>query len=178
MNRLYLKIPTLENLKYRKEYLSDSNTMSYNIGYQKFDGYNPINGTINFTEDKWEEWLLKWTNNKERFFAYLVTKSDDKIIGNVAFHYDSNYGMYMVEILIIYSCRQNGYSIDGLKLLCDVAFSQYHVNALMNQIPIERISAIKAHKKMGFIECQENNPDKEHKVNLLLSNRQYKNIEK
>lgn len=37
---LYLKIPEIEELSYRKEMLSDPYTMEYNKGYDLFNGYN------------------------------------------------------------------------------------------------------------------------------------------
>ena len=47
MSTLYLHVPKLDELWYRKKLLEDPKTMSYNRGYElDFDGYDKETGCI------------------------------------------------------------------------------------------------------------------------------------
>lgn len=104
----------------------------------------------------WEDWLPTWTQSKERFFAYLVRKEDNQVIGDVAFHYDSNWEGYLVEILIVASERGKGYGEEGLELLCSFAFTERNINCLVNHFPSSRVIALNVHEKVGFVKRKEN----------------------
>ena len=90
MQELYLKVPVLEELKYRREYMLDPNTMDYNQGYDmELEGYDKETGTLNFDPEKWPRWYQKWINNRPyRYFAYIMRKSDKCVIGELAFRLD------------------------------------------------------------------------------------------
>lgn len=87
-NRLQLRIPRFEELNYRKKLLSNSETMSYNKGYDEADGYDKETGCIDFNEHSWSGWFSRWVNNTpDRYYAYII-KSDENIpIGEVALRY-------------------------------------------------------------------------------------------
>ena len=47
MKKIYLKVPKIDELYYRKEWLKDEKTMSYNAGYDmELKGYDKGSGTI------------------------------------------------------------------------------------------------------------------------------------
>ena len=55
MSTLYLHVPKLDELWYRKKLLEDPKTMSYNRGYElDFDGYDKETGCIAVPESKWK----------------------------------------------------------------------------------------------------------------------------
>lgn len=147
---LYLKIPKMEELSYRKERLADPDTMEYNKGYDLFDGYNRETGCIDFKEEKWEEWYNRSVGKQDRFYAYICRKEDDKFIGDVGFRYDNKYKEWITHIVIDAKYRGMGYSEEALKLLINVAFDEYNLDSLADNIPAERIGSIKLFEKVGF----------------------------
>lgn len=78
MKEIYLKTPSIEELNYRKELLSDPETMAYN---------NHFGGTIDFDESKWQTWFDKWIgdNNPDFFYAYIYDKSSNIPVGEAAY---------------------------------------------------------------------------------------------
>ena len=59
--RLYLKVPTKEEVFYRQKWLKNPQTMSYNAGYDlDLKGYNKNTGTINKNDDEMLEWYQSW----------------------------------------------------------------------------------------------------------------------
>lgn len=149
--KLILKVPKIEELNYRKEILSDKNTMSYNRGYEEFQGYNPITGCIDFNEGKWSEWFSKWiTQNKERYYAYVFKFDEDIPVGEVALHYDEAEKGYCVSIIVEHKYRGKGYSEEALRLLLDVAFNELNAEKVFDNFPKERVLAEKIFEKVGF----------------------------
>ena len=61
---LKLYKPSLNELSFRQELLSDEATMAYNHAY---------GGCIDFPKEKWESWKNKWleSNNGKYFYRYL-----------------------------------------------------------------------------------------------------------
>lgn len=59
-----LYVPQYEDLWFRKMFLSDEDTMSYNHAW---------GGTLDWTEDKWTDWYDYWVENPkgECFYRYL-----------------------------------------------------------------------------------------------------------
>jgi len=81
---LDIYIPRLEDLWFRQKMLADKRTMDYNIGFEPYDGYNPLDGTIDFSPEKWKRWHDGWTDKRNRcFYAYIVRKSDGVWIGDM-----------------------------------------------------------------------------------------------
>lgn len=150
MVNIYLKKPSIEELKIRQKWLLDKETMSYNAGYDiKFPGYNYTTGTIEKSEDELKKWYLKW-NNKDSYFAYIID-ADVKIpVGEIYFYYNNEYEIYNVGVLIDAKYRGKGYAFSALKELERVAFEEYNVKVLSDFIPLNRKSAIKIFEKAGF----------------------------
>ncbi|MGG7214422.1 GNAT family N-acetyltransferase [Clostridium nigeriense] len=107
-----LIVPRMEELSFRKELLSDEDTMSYNHKW---------GGTIDFQENKWEEWYRKWIINKnnDRYYAYLFSEKLNCYVGEIAYHYSEK--EYIANIIIHSKYRGNGFGKIGLKLLCKKA---------------------------------------------------------
>lgn len=138
MIKIYL--PQKEDLWFRKLFLGDEETMSYNQAY---------GGTIDFTEDRWDDWYKYWIldNEGERYYRYLINESND-FVGEIAYHYD---GAHYIASIIIYSkYRHNGYGKEGLKLLCQVA-KENGINKIYDDIGIDN-SAIRLFIDFGFRE--------------------------
>lgn len=153
-NNLCLYVPLLKELDYRQCILAQPETMSYNKGYElRLENYNNDNGCIYFEEKYWNEWYDKWVNGQpDKYYAYFKDKISGKFVGDISFRYEKSKDAHCIGIVIEDKHRGNGYSTKGLILLAEKAFNDLGVDKLRNDIPIERIYAIKGHKKAGFKE--------------------------
>lgn len=148
-SKVYLHVPEYEELDYYSNILKDAKTMSYNAGYElNLDGYEKSTGCIlKFDKDKWYH---KQMVDRNRYFAYIIRKEDNKPIGYVNFHLDENNLKHSCGIIIEYQYRNNGYATEALKLMCDKAFNEYNIVSLIDNIPYNRNDALKLFTKMGF----------------------------
>ena len=149
-NELEIHIPTMNDLWFKQKMMSDKNTMSYNKNFTPSEGYNPNDGTIDFPKEKWQTWHETWIGAKDKFYAYLVRKSDKKWIGDIAYHF-ADKDMPIIHIVIDNEFRGLGYAKEGLAILCENA-KKNGIKKIYNDIPHDRVSAIKVHKSIGFRE--------------------------
>lgn len=153
MKTLYLKIPRIEELWFKKEINEDQKTMEYNAGYEIFSPrYNYKKGTIKFPKKDWAGWHERYIGKEpKRYYAYVVRKEDDKFVGEVCFHFDEIKNTHLIGVVIKNRERGKGYATAALKLLIAKA-EELGVKELVNSIPDYREAAIRSHKKAGFIE--------------------------
>ena len=159
MNKLYLSVPTKDEMWFKKEMEADPKTMDYNAGYNvTYNGYNYEDGTIQEDlKDLQEIWFPKWVGHEpNKFFAYIRRKEDDAYIGHV-FYKDETENGHEIGILIKGEFRGNGYATEAVKLLCQKA-DELGVDKLYHQIPDTRKAAIKSDLNNGFIIIKENIP--------------------
>lgn len=144
-SRLYLKVPSIDELDYHSRLLADADTMNYNRGYGE-------NGTGCYfpTKAETEQWYWDWACARGHFYAYLMQKDTDTPIGDVCLHYEKASDTYGIGIVIEAKYRGNGYAEEGLRLLADKAFDELGANALSDDFPSDRIPAEKAFQKVGF----------------------------
>lgn len=150
--RLYLRIPSFEELGYRQKILAQPDTMSYNRGYEiGLDNYNNETGCIDFREEYWEDWFSRWVNNMpDRYYAYIIKCDEHSPIGEVALRYVEEKAAYCVNIIIEARYRGMGYSEEALKLLADAAFNELNAEKIYDDFPAARVSADRAFKRVGF----------------------------
>lgn len=154
MGNVYLKIPTIDELHYRKDWMRDPKTMSYNSGFDmELKGYDKNTGTIMKTDEEMIKWYDNWMNKEpDQFFAYIFAESIEEPIGEVYYYLEN--GIHSMGIIIQDKYRGNGYSHKVLLELEKVAFEKNNINELSDFVPIDRIGAIKAFKKAGFIHTE------------------------
>lgn len=155
-NRLYLHIPSFEELYFRQKILGQPDTMSYNKGYKlRFDNYDNETGCIDFGKEYWSDWYSRWVSNEpERYYAYLTGIESNNYVGEVSFRYDKNIDYHCIGIVIEAKYREKGYCSEGLIRLAEKAFVDFNIDKLRNDIPLERKAAIAGHKKAGFKEIE------------------------
>lgn len=151
LKRVFLVVPSMDDLKYRKMWMNDPKTMSYNAGFDlDLKGYNKETGTISKTNDEMLDWYNKWVDKEpDRFFAYIHSVDESEPIGEVYYYPDGD--IHSMGILISDKYRGKGYSYLALLALEKVAFERNDINELSDMIPLDRIGAIKSFKKAGFI---------------------------
>ncbi len=152
--RLCLHVPNLEELWYREKFMSDPATMDYNRGYDlDFAGYDRETGCIAFPEETWAEWY-DWMIGREpeRFYAYIVRKSDGAFLGEVCLHKDEAQPWYGMGVVLEGCHRGRGYSGEALGLLLRYAFEVLKVPAVHNDFEEFRAAALKIHLAAGFTE--------------------------
>lgn len=151
MPNIYLKVPSVDELHYRQEWMKDPKTMSYNAGYDMdLKGYDKATGTITKTDEEIVIWYNNWVNKEvDKYFAYIYDNEVAEPIGEVYYYLDN--GIHSMGILIQDKYRGKGYAYKALLELEKVAFEKNNINELSDIIPIERINAIKTFKKAGFV---------------------------
>ena len=151
MSNIYLKVPSIDELYYRQEWMRDSKTMSYNAGFDiDLKGYDKETGTITKTDKEMVSWYNNWINKEpDKYFAYIFDKEIDEPIGEVYYYPDGD--IHSMGILVQDKYRGKGYSYYALLELEKVAFENNDINELSDMVPLDRIGAIKVFKKAGFI---------------------------
>lgn len=131
--------PTIEDLWFRQVLLNDYSTMEYNKDY---------GGTIDFPKEKWQTWYNKWLNTNAHYYRYILDKSTNKFIGEVAYYYDNKRIIYISSIIIHAKFRHKGYGAKALNLLCNAAKNN-GITTLYDDISINNPS-IKLFLNNGF----------------------------
>ena len=151
MPNTYLKVPSIDELHYRQEWMKDPKTMSYNAGYDMdLKGYDKETGTITKTDEEMITWYNNWVNKEpDKYFAYIYDSEISEPIGEVYYYLDN--GIHSMGIVIQDKYRGKGYSYNALLELEKIAFEKNNISELSDIIPLDRIGAIKSFKKAGFI---------------------------
>jgi len=151
MDELALHIPNDNDLAYRRFLIADEDTMSYNKGF----GDNGC-GTYHHTPEQALKWWNYW-NSEGNFYAYVIRVSDSVLVGEVNVHfsaeqgYPKENGVGLIGVTIEGKHRRKGYGEAALRLLVDYAFNTLHLNELLDDIPLERESALRIFERVGFI---------------------------
>ena len=110
---VFFYIPQMEDLWFRKALLADPETMSYN---------NAWGGTIPFPQEEWGKWYENWVKNPCKcYYRYIAAGKSRSFVGEAAWHYDADRGIYLTDVIILARCRGRGYGRAGLELLCAAA---------------------------------------------------------
>lgn len=137
-----LVIPRPEDMDFRQKLLEDEDTMAYNRKW---------GGTIPFPKDKWQNWYAKWVLSpvNMRFYRYIADENNG-FVGEAAYYYDENRGLYIASVVIMAKYRGQGYGSQGLYLLCEAA-KQNGIACLYDDIAIDN-PAFRLFLKNGFHE--------------------------
>lgn len=154
MARIYLKVPTIEELNYRQDWMQDPKTMSYNAGFDMdLKGYDKNTGTIIKTKEEMVDWYNNWIGKEpDKYFAYVYDDSIEEPLGEVYYYLDNN--VHSMGIVIQDKYRGKGYSYYALLELEKIAFEKNNINELSDIVPLNRVGAIKSFKKAGFIHTE------------------------
>lgn len=151
MKKVVLKIPSLEDMKYRQVWMMNPKTMNYNAGMNlDISGYDYDTGTIKKSDEELVLWYQRWFNKTDRYIAYIYEVDGNIPIGEVYFYKEDD--VYKMGILIIDEYRGQGFSEGALLELLKVAFLEYGVKELTDLFPESRTGAFKLFKKCGFME--------------------------
>lgn len=166
-----LHIPIYEELWYREKIMQDSDTMSYNRGYQlNMEGYDTETGCIAFSKKAWRDWYDYFIGQEpERFYAYIARREDGVFIGEVNLHRNPDALWYDMGIVLEAAFRGKGYAKQALRLLLQYAFENMAADAVHNDFEAGRIAAIRAHLAAGFTKCDE----KDGILEFLITREQY-----
>ena len=128
MKKVYLNVPSKDDLHYRQEWMNDPKTMNYNAGFDmNLKGYDKVTGTISKTDQEMIEWYNKWVNKEpDRYFAYIYVDGIEKPIGEVYYYPDGD--IHSMGILISDKYRGKGYSYSALVELERIAFEKNHIS--------------------------------------------------
>ena len=160
MSKVYLKVPGIDEMKYRKEWMNDPLTMAYNAGFDlDLKGYDKNTGTIFRTDEDLLEWYNKWIDHEpDKYFAYIYVEGIEEPVGEIYYYPDGD--VHSMGIMIDYKFRGKGYSYNALIELKKIAFEKNKISELSDMIPLDRVFAIKAFKKAGFVHTKKEKIEK------------------
>lgn len=132
MGKISLYRPRLDELGFRQRLLADAETMAYNHAY---------GGTIDFSTERWADWYARWVADGagERFYRYLYDEEARVFVGETAYHFDSEFGEYVCDVLVSARYRGRSFGRQGLELLCRAA-KENGVKRLVDNIAIDNPS--------------------------------------
>ena len=134
--------PQVEDLWFREAMMADPETMSYNQVW---------GGTIPFPRKKWAEWHSHWVVNPNKcFYRYIATGKSRSFVGEAAYHYNPEMGIYLADIIISARSRGQGIGKAGLLMLCDAAKNE-KIPELYDNIAIDN-PGINLFLRCGFHE--------------------------
>ncbi len=144
MPHVILYRPTLDELSFRQQFLSDPATMAFNHAY---------GGVISFPPDRWADWYARWVDCQtgERFYRYLKDVERNILVGEVSYHLDGELGGFVCDVIVPASLRGRGYGARGLALLCEAAKAN-GVARLYDNIALDNPS-VGLFLKAGFTEA-------------------------
>ena len=92
MNKIYLKVPELNEMHFRQKWMNDPKTMNYNAGYHyDIKGYDKATGIISQTDEELINWFNKWINKEpDKYFAYIYNEEIEEPIGEVYYYLENN----------------------------------------------------------------------------------------
>lgn len=151
MHKVRLKIPSPNELEYRRYLIADSATMEYNIGYG-----NHGKGCYSQSAEQVQKWYENWNNGSGNYYAYIIRQEDNVPIGEVDIHWSGCCNKHIVGIVLEAKHRGKGYAEEALTLLCQVAFQDLQLDKIYDDFPPAREAAEKVFAKIGFIREDEN----------------------
>lgn len=179
-SKIFLYVPTFDELDYYEYLLRDERTMEYNAGYDlNLDGYDKDTGCIiKFDNVKWYK---RQMNDKNRYFAYIIDKEENMQVGYVNFRFDEVKLEHSCGITIEYKFRNKGYGTEALKELLNVAFNEYNFNSLICTVPYNRTDALKILTKNGFKDLKQDTHLKkfnnnERLITMCITKDEYNNV--
>ena len=134
--------PKLEDLWFRKSFLSDPKTMAYNERY---------GGIIAFPEEVWEQWYERWVSHtgNDRYYRYLYDTERGSFAGEISYHLDSDENRWMADVIIPWELRGKGYGREGLRKLCSEA-AKNGISVLYDSIAADNRAAVFLFTSEGF----------------------------
>lgn len=155
MKQIKLVRPQLADLWFRRDCMSDPQTMAYNAGYDvSYDGYHYETGCIDFSEEKWGEWYETKLKNPSFFYAYIQDVDTGDYVGYVNFNKDKTTGKATMGIVIKAEFQGKGYMRPAMQKLILEA-EKLGVAALTDTVPESRDHALKVFYSLGFLKVGE-----------------------
>ena len=157
--KLTLHEPTLEELWFRQQMLSDPETMSYNRAW---------GGTIPWPQEAWRDWYEWWIAQPQgkRFYRYLTDMDTGVFVGEIAYHMNEAQGMWMANVIVYGPYRGQGYGRTGLRLLCEAA-RESGVDVLYDDMAADN-PALDLFLSEGFVQVSEDDSIRMLKKDLRL----------
>lgn len=137
---VYLKKPSLNELKYTEELLSCKKTMSFNIKW---------GGTVSFPEEQWEAFYEKYLTDKTENVYFHIYNNDNIFLGEVSSRYQGN-KKYTLNIKVKHEHRGNKYAYDTLVIYLGYLFNELNAKTVVDDVASDNIGAIKLLKSVGF----------------------------
>lgn len=147
--RVYLHVPDVDEMWYRRRLLMDEATMGFNAGREASEGYDAATGCVNFPQSKWQAWYDGHIDNEpEKFFAFIARKADLEFVGWVSLSREGE--DYEIEVVVEDQYRRQGYGSEAMELVLQVAFEVCNAPKVASEFASAREAAVKLCEKAGF----------------------------
>ncbi|MBE5772697.1 MAG: GNAT family N-acetyltransferase [Clostridiales bacterium] len=152
MKRVKLQVPRLSDMEYRREILSQPETMSYNKGKDiEVESYHRDTGCIDFPREDWRYWRQMWLMNEPDFFSALICDEESgEFVGEVCYFYDGEAQTHVAGVLIEACHRGKGFCAPALKALAGTAFRREEVAVLRCDVREDDAAAVTGYTHAGF----------------------------
>lgn len=143
--------PSLEELSYRQDLLSQKETMSHRKNMMaKSDKYNPETGCIDFPKEDWKLWYQEYSNDdSEMFYAYIVNNKNE-FVGDASFYKSNDGNCYDMHVLIEAKHRNKNYGTNALNQLIELAFDKYHLKEIQFFVKNTDLVSLNLCESTGF----------------------------
>lgn len=147
--------PSVDELWFRQQCMSDPETMSYNAGYDvSYAGYHYDTGCIDFDKSTWQDWFETKSKNKNFYYAYIYDKDIDSFVGYVNYNNNPDTNEATMGIVVKSDYHGKGYMRPSLKLLIKTAKAN-GVKILTDTVPNTRENALRVFFSLGFVKASE-----------------------
>ena len=131
--------PHYEDLWFKRELLSDEDTMAFNRDW---------GGTIPFPPERWAGWFEQWVGAPDRRFYRYLADENGTFMGEAAYCWEEERGIYLADVIVLARVRRQGCGTRALALLCAAA-KENGVEILYDEIAADN-PAVGLFKRAGF----------------------------
>ena len=139
---VYLKVPTVEELKHTEMLLQDKKTMEFNKKW---------GGTVAFSKEKWQSFFDEYSNNNDRFYFHIYNL-DNIFIGEVSSRFHKNFKTQILNIKVMHKFRGNSHAKDALEAFLDYIFTDMNIERISDNVAHTSVLGIRLLKSLGFVE--------------------------
>lgn len=147
MPEVTLRVPRLNEMATRRDWMADPAVMEYNAGLAvHFLGYDPTTGCIDFPESQWKWWHTLYTSSSDR--AYWFVEDSSGLVGHAHYHVEDRRAA--IGLMVLPHRRGEGLGRPILLELIRRIEERPDVDLITNEFPPTRTAAERLHARVGF----------------------------
>ena len=137
---VYLKEPSLEELRFTEMLLQDEDTMKFNEKW---------GGTVPFPKENWEPFYNAYVKSKDRLYFHIYNL-DNQFVGEVSSRFDEYFNSHILNIKVLYRFRGNCHGYDALVAFLDHFFEDKNRKKISDNVALDNKKGIEVLERIGF----------------------------